>query len=51
MTTNPRWYGGNNPNSYDYDPNVPIGWNRWDANEQDEIEPDEDIDEPENEDE
>lgn len=27
---NKRYYFGNYPNSYSYDPNIPIGYNRWD---------------------
>lgn len=29
----PKYYFGNYPNSPDYDDNVPIGWNKWDAPE------------------
>jgi len=47
-----KHYFGNYPNSSDYDPSIPIGWNKWDAMEVDEgNEPDEEIDEPEMEDE
>lgn len=28
-----KYYFGNNPNNADYDPNVPVGWNQWDAEE------------------
>lgn len=28
-----KYYFGNNPNNGDYDPNIPIGWNKWDAEE------------------
>lgn len=48
-----RFYGGNYPNSLDYQDNVPIGWNKWDAEQvRDEIEEDiPDEEEPENDDE
>lgn len=29
----PKYYFGNYPNSASYDDNVPIGWNKWDAEE------------------
>jgi hypothetical protein len=29
----PKYYFGNYPNSANYDDNVPIGWNKWDAEE------------------
>lgn len=31
----PKHYFGNYPNSSGYDPNIPIGWNKWDAMEGD----------------
>lgn len=46
----PKHYSGNNPNSPDYDPNIPIGWNKWDAPVSRETDPDDDEiipDEPE----
>jgi len=37
-------YLGNYPNSTNYDPNIPIGWNKWDAMEaEEEIEEEENI--------
>ena len=27
------FYSGNYPNSPNYDPNLPLGWNKWDAME------------------
>jgi len=39
-----KYYFGNYPNSSDYDPNIPIGFNKWDAMECDsEEETEEDI--------
>ena len=29
----PKYYFGNYPNSANYDDNVPLGWNKWDAEE------------------
>ena len=29
----PKHYMGNYPNSANYDPNIPIGFNKWDAEE------------------
>lgn len=29
----PKYYFGNYPNSTDYDENIPVGWNKWDAEE------------------
>ncbi len=47
-----KWYSGNYPSSADYNPNIPIGYNKWDAMECDEDNDEEDInDEPENDDE
>jgi hypothetical protein len=41
-----KHYSGNNPNNSNYDPSLPIGYNKWDAQEVDsenENEPDEEI--------
>lgn len=42
-------YLGNNPNSPNYDPSIPIGYNRWD--EEEAWNPDEDDEEDEEDDE
>ena len=44
-----KYYFGNNPGSANYDPNIPVGWNHWDASEinYDEDWEEEDIEEPE----
>jgi len=46
MKRNKPFYSGNYPNSPNYDPNLPLGWNKWDAMEaEDDIEEDEEIEE------
>ena len=30
MAHKKKYYFGNYPNSYGYDPNIPIGYNQWD---------------------
>lgn len=44
-------YLGNYPNQRGYDPNIPIGYNKWDEEDEIEIEDDEEIylEEPETE--
>lgn len=33
MQIDPKHYFGNYPNSAEYNDNIPIGWNKWDAEE------------------
>ena len=30
-----KYYTGNYPNSANYDPNIPVGYNKWDENDDD----------------